>query len=107
MPKFNKNQKCTVKTDQKPRNNSKNKRMKKSAIKRAMEDYQTKKEQKEQEKKKIQERRQESANAILQYKKKKIERYKNLCKKTKKGQPIMRYQIEHLLDKIEKQMETE
>lgn len=40
--------------------------------------------------------------ALNKYKQKKTEKYKKLSKKTKKGQPVMKYRLEMLLEKIEK-----
>lgn len=42
--------------------------------------------------------------AMQSYRHRKHETFKKICKKTHKGQPIMKYQIEHLLEKIEKQV---
>ena len=47
-----------------------------------------------------QERQAKQAAALKKYKEKKFARHKKLSRKTPRGQPVMRYQIEHLLDKL-------
>ena len=49
-------------------------------------------------------RKQERDEALQKYNSKKKENFKKLCKKTHKGQPVMKNQIEYLLAKIEKQV---
>ena len=42
--------------------------------------------------------------ALEAYRQRKQETFKKICKKTHKGQPVMKNQIEYLLQKIEKQV---
>lgn len=46
----------------------------------------------------------EREKALEEYQKKKKENFKKICKHTYKGQPVMKNQIEYLLQKIEKQV---
>ena len=46
----------------------------------------------------------EREEALQKYNSAKKESFKKLCKKTHKGQPVMKNQIEYLLAKIEKQV---
>ncbi|XP_045175945.2 thyroid transcription factor 1-associated protein 26-like [Mercenaria mercenaria] len=71
---------------------------------KAAGEYQQRKEkklEKQQEYLKSRERREE---AMGDYQKRKQETFKKICKKTHKGQPIMKNQIEYLLQKIERQV---
>lgn len=43
----------------------------------------------------------EKEEALKKYKEKRAETYKKLCKKTKKGQPVMKDRMELLLQKIQ------
>ena len=49
-------------------------------------------------------KKKERDEALSQYKKRKNDNFKKLCKRTSKGQPVMSNQIEYLLQKIEKQV---
>jgi hypothetical protein len=51
----------------------------------------------------MQQRKQEKDAAIERYKQNKKERFLKLCKRTPKGQPVMKYQMQFLLEKLEKQ----
>ena len=51
-------------------------------------------------------RKQERDEALLSYNKQKKENFKKLCKKTHRGQPVMKNQMEYLLAKIEKQYQV-
>ena len=45
--------------------------------------------------------------ALNKYKDSKRSKYLKLCKRTHKGQPVMKNQIEYLLEKIQKQVGQE
>lgn len=49
----------------------------------------------------------EREEALKSYKEKKMQMYKKLSKKTKKGQPVMKDRLEMLLDKIQQQVSQE
>lgn len=55
----------------------------------------------------IQEEREKRSKEIEQKKKAKIERNKQLSQKTKRGQPVMKNQIEFLLNKIQAKISQE
>ena len=46
----------------------------------------------------------EKEEALKKYKEKKMQTYKKLSKKTKKGQPVMKDRLEMLLEKIQQQV---
>ncbi|XP_057341009.1 thyroid transcription factor 1-associated protein 26 homolog [Microplitis mediator] len=52
-------------------------------------------------KEEIQRKQLEKEKALKKYKEKRAETYKKLCKKTKKGQPVMKDRMELLLQKIQ------
>lgn len=70
------------------------------------ERYQLLREEKQKKMEEFKQRREERENAILQAKKKRIEKNKKLSQKTKKGQPIMKYRMEMLLEQIEKSLKN-
>lgn len=76
-------------------------RKKGSTIKKAHLEFQRIKEEKQKSKEEAIKRKDERKKAIAVHKKKKIETFKRLNKKTKKGQPIMKDRIELLLEKIQ------
>ncbi|PIK48569.1 putative thyroid transcription factor 1-associated protein 26-like [Apostichopus japonicus] len=65
--------------------------------------YQEKELKKHQKKMAMQEERESRERALGNYKKKKLERNKRFNQRTKRGQPIMKHQIDFLLEKIKAQ----
>ncbi|XP_055872383.1 thyroid transcription factor 1-associated protein 26 homolog [Biomphalaria glabrata] len=61
-----------------------------------------KKEEKEKRRQEMEKRKSEKSAAMTSYKEKKKRLHKMRCKKTSKGQPVMKYQMELLLEKIQK-----
>lgn len=78
---------------------------KKKAYKKAHLEYQRIQDEKRQKKEELAKQKIEKAEALQQYKLKKLERYKKLHKKTKKGQPIMKHRMEMLLEQIQKSVQ--
>lgn len=70
------------------------------------ERFQKIKEEKQKKKEEMLQRQAEREKAIKQANKERYERNKKLSQKTKKGQPIMRYRMEMLLEKIEKSIKS-
>lgn len=68
------------------------------------ERFQKIKEEKEKKREEMMQRKAEREKAIKAANKERYERNKKLSQKTKKGQPIMRYRMEMLLEKIEKSL---
>lgn len=68
----------------------------------AYEEYQRLKEEKKRKKEEIQQKREERDKALKEYKKEKTRKYKKLNKKTSKGQPVMKYRMQMLLEQIQK-----
>ncbi|KAH9496615.1 hypothetical protein Btru_009822 [Bulinus truncatus] len=62
-----------------------------------------KQEEKERHKQEVERIKSEKTAALSSYKEKKKRQHMKLCKKTSKGQPVMKYQMELLLEKIQKQ----
>ncbi|CAL1532500.1 unnamed protein product [Lymnaea stagnalis] len=60
-----------------------------------------KQEEKETKKKEAERLAREKAAALTSYKDRKKQRHLKLCKRTSKGQPVMKYQMEVLLEKIQ------
>ncbi|KAK3799002.1 hypothetical protein RRG08_026974 [Elysia crispata] len=60
-------------------------------------------EEKQTKKRKALQVKRERETALKDYKDKKQKQHLKLCKKTSRGQPVMRYQMELLLDKIHRQ----
>ena len=77
---------------------------KNSAFKSAKNEFQRIQAEKQRRKEEISQKREERAEALKKYKAQKLEKYKKLNKKTKKGQPIMKYRMEMLLEQIQKSM---
>lgn len=75
---------------------------KRKAFKKAHEEYERIKEEKRKRKEELKKKRAERDEALKIYKQKKIDKFKRLNRKTKKGQPIMKERIELLLEKIQK-----
>ncbi|XP_067415976.1 thyroid transcription factor 1-associated protein 26 [Emydura macquarii macquarii] len=90
-------QKCstTVKSDTTQR------KFKKTSNQKAKEEYETVKAERAKKKEAAEKRKREREEAQRLYKQKKMETYKILSKRTKKGQPNLNLQIEFLLQKIQ------
>ncbi|NXO81719.1 TAP26 protein, partial [Sitta europaea] len=73
----------------------------KTSNQKAKEEYEKIKAERARKKEEAEERKQQREEAQRLYKKKKMEAYKILCKKTKKGQPNLNLQVEFLLQKIQ------
>ncbi|XP_076450075.1 uncharacterized protein LOC143286403 [Babylonia areolata] len=74
-----------------------------SRFSRAQWEHQKKAEKKRQKYEEILKKKREKEAALEHYRAKKKAKFLKMCKKTPKGQPIMKYRIHHLLDQIEKQ----
>ncbi|NXR13104.1 TAP26 protein, partial [Semnornis frantzii] len=74
---------------------------KKTANQKAKEDYEKVKAEHARKKEEAEQRRQQREEAQRLYKQKKMEAYKVLSKKTKRGQPNLNLQVEFLLQKIQ------
>uniref|UniRef100_A0A674HXF3 Coiled-coil domain containing 59 n=1 Tax=Terrapene triunguis TaxID=2587831 RepID=A0A674HXF3_9SAUR len=74
---------------------------KKTSNQKAKEEYEKIKAERAKKKKEAEKRKQEREEAQRLYKQKKMEAYKILSKRTKKGQPNLNLQIEFLLQKIQ------
>ncbi|NXK19585.1 TAP26 protein, partial [Arenaria interpres] len=74
---------------------------KKTSNQKAKEEYEKIKAERARKKEEAEERKQRREEAQRLYKQKKMEAYKILCKKTKKGQPNLNLQMEFLLQKIQ------
>ncbi|XP_048778772.1 thyroid transcription factor 1-associated protein 26-like [Ostrea edulis] len=70
---------------------------------KAHHEYKQRKKEKERKKKEALKKKQSIDTAMEKYNKKKQSDYKLLCKRTSRGQPVMKHQIEYLLEKIKKQ----
>ncbi|XP_063399375.1 thyroid transcription factor 1-associated protein 26 homolog [Mytilus trossulus] len=68
---------------------------------KSQKQFSKKKMDKEKKKKEVLKQKREIESALTKYKDKKSKQYKKLCKKTYKGQPVMKNQIEILLHKIQ------
>ncbi|NWR52742.1 TAP26 protein, partial [Regulus satrapa] len=73
----------------------------KTSNQKAKEEYEKIKAERARKKEEAEKRRQQREEAQRLYKKKKMEAYKILSKKTKKGQPNLNLQVEFLLQKIQ------
>ncbi|KAF5296582.1 hypothetical protein FQR65_LT10235 [Abscondita terminalis] len=73
-------------------------------FKKAHEEFQRIKEENNKRKEEIAKEKADRAEAKKRYKAQKLEKFKKLNKKTKKGQPIMKYRMEMLLEQIQKSM---
>ncbi|KAK3586374.1 hypothetical protein CHS0354_022530 [Potamilus streckersoni] len=71
---------------------------------KAHEEYERRKQIKLDKKEVALKKKRELAAALDKYKQRKKEKFKKLCKKTYKGQPVMKDRIEHLLEKIQRQV---
>ncbi|KFQ27337.1 Thyroid transcription factor 1-associated protein 26, partial [Merops nubicus] len=74
---------------------------KKTANQKAKEEYEKIMAERARKKEEAEKRKQEREVAQRLYKQKKMEAYKILCKKTKRGQPNLNLQMEFLLQKIQ------
>ncbi|XP_036026035.1 thyroid transcription factor 1-associated protein 26 [Onychomys torridus] len=86
---------CTVNSDTIP------KKKKKTSNQKAQEEYERVQAKRAAKKFEFEMRKQEREEAQRLYKKKKMEAFKILSKKTKKGQPNLNLQMEYLLQKIQ------
>ena len=77
---------------------------KSSAFRKAKQEYLRKKDEKRKEKEEALLVKSERKEALEKYKEKKMQTYKKLSKKTKKGQPVMKDRMEMLLEKIQQQV---
>ncbi|NXM68662.1 TAP26 protein, partial [Serilophus lunatus] len=75
---------------------------KKTCNQKAKEEYEKIKAERARKKEEAEKRKQQREEAQRLYKQKKMEAYKILSKKTKKGQPNLNLQVEFLLQKIQK-----
>ncbi|NXM37446.1 TAP26 protein, partial [Oxyruncus cristatus] len=75
---------------------------KKTSNQKAKEEYEKIKAERARKKEEAEKRKQQREEAQRLYKQKKMEAYKILSKKTKKGQPNLNLQVEFLLQKIQK-----
>lgn len=92
----------TDKTNYFEDDSSKNSKARKARLfRKAHLEFQRIKEEKEKEKELSLKKKMKKEEALQKYKKNKIEKFKKLNKKTKKGQPIMKDRIEMLLEKIQ------
>ncbi|XP_077994965.1 uncharacterized protein LOC144448563 [Glandiceps talaboti] len=66
-------------------------------------EFQRKQEEKETRIQEAQKQKDEMDKALKEYQRKKKENHRKFSKKTRRGQPIMKYRIEDLLEKIKKQ----
>ncbi|NXP65701.1 TAP26 protein, partial [Chloropsis cyanopogon] len=73
----------------------------KTSNQKAKEEYEKIKAERARKKEEAEKRKQQREEAQRLYKKKKMEAYKILSKKTKKGQPNLNLQVEYLLQKIQ------
>lgn len=81
-------------------------KFKRKPFKRAHLEFQRIKEEKQKRREEMLKLKAEKEEARKAHKKKKIENYKRLSRKTKKGQPIMKDRIELLLEKIQNSMKS-
>lgn len=79
----------------------KNKFRRKTSNQKAKEEYESIQARLAQKRKEAEIKRHQREKAVQQYKQRKAESYKILCKKTKKGQPNLNVQMEYLLQKIQ------
>jgi len=70
----------------------------------AKAEYEKKEEEKQKKREEAIERRKQIEDAQNKYKKKRLERYKILNKRTKKGQPVMKGRIELMIQKFQEDM---
>ncbi|XP_057654817.1 thyroid transcription factor 1-associated protein 26 homolog [Diorhabda carinulata] len=71
-------------------------------FRRALDTFKRIKSDKAKEKEEFLKRKAEKEEALKQYRREKALKYRQLSKKTKKGQPVMKYRMEMLLEKIQK-----
>ena len=72
----------------------------------AREEFLKKKNEKQEKQEELLRIKNEREEAIKKYREKKMEVYKKLSKKTKKGQPIMRERMQLLFEKIQQSMQN-
>ncbi|XP_054273325.1 thyroid transcription factor 1-associated protein 26-like [Macrosteles quadrilineatus] len=81
--------------------NPKHDKKHKGALAQALEEYKSKKQEEHRQREENKHKKEEMNKALQRYKEKKAQKLKRLNKKTKKGQPIMKYWIEDMLQKIQ------
>ncbi|KAK7098862.1 thyroid transcription factor 1-associated protein 26 homolog [Littorina saxatilis] len=74
-----------------------------SRFSQAQWEHDKKAETKRQKYEEMTKRKQEKEEALQRYRTKKKDRFLKLCKRTSKGQPVMKHQMHFLLEKLEKQ----
>ncbi|XP_062572456.1 thyroid transcription factor 1-associated protein 26-like [Saccostrea cucullata] len=91
--------------EESPPDVSKQKSTKKSigTYSKAHHDFKQRKKEKQRKKQEAKKNREAMDAAIEKYNTRKQSNYKLLCKRTSKGQPVMKHQIDYLLEKIKKQ----
>ncbi|XP_034529419.1 thyroid transcription factor 1-associated protein 26 homolog [Notolabrus celidotus] len=82
-------------------NRMKKKMLKKTSYQKTKEDFEAIKEKRRHKKEEYLKNKQQREEATKMYKQKKMETYQMLSKRTKKGQPNLNLQMEHLLQKIQ------
>lgn len=92
------------KDDAKTENETSKIKKKPSFIDVAKREYELRKEEKKRKKEEILRIKTEREEALRKYKEKKMQTYKKLSRKTKKGQPVMKDRMELLLDKIQQNL---
>ncbi|XP_070567613.1 thyroid transcription factor 1-associated protein 26-like [Ptychodera flava] len=83
--------------------NVKGKRKKMNPYAKEQKEFQRKREEKQKRMEELQKRREETEQALKEYHRKKRSKNKKMNKKTRKGQPIMQFRMDHLLEKIKNQ----
>ncbi|MEQ2275236.1 hypothetical protein XENORESO_000480 [Xenotaenia resolanae] len=83
-------------------NRMRKKMQRKTSYQQTMEKYEKIQEKRRQKKEEYLKNKQQREEAIQRYKQKKIETFRMLSKKTKKGQPNLNVQMEYLLQKIQR-----
>uniref|UniRef100_A0A1B6FTA1 Thyroid transcription factor 1-associated protein 26 n=1 Tax=Cuerna arida TaxID=1464854 RepID=A0A1B6FTA1_9HEMI len=72
-----------------------------STFRLAVEEYNNKKLEIQKRKEEIKHRKEETKQALQRYKEIKAIKMKTLSRKTKKGQPVMKYRMQNLLERIQ------
>ncbi|GFT64482.1 hypothetical protein NPIL_210081 [Nephila pilipes] len=85
-----------------PRQNRPNDNNGSQFYRRAMQEYERNRAAIEERKQIKEAKRKEREEAITRYKEKKLENFKKLSQRTKRGQPVMKGRLEILLEKIKK-----
>ncbi|XP_046669762.1 thyroid transcription factor 1-associated protein 26 homolog [Homalodisca vitripennis] len=72
-----------------------------STFRLAVEEYNNKKLEIQKQKEEMKNRKEETKQALQRYKETKAIKMKTLSRKTKKGQPVMKYRMQNLLERIQ------